>query len=155
MFLFTNFENMPLPFSKSKVYFFFQQIKFTLTKRTALKKHIELIFRKEGKTLKSINYIFCTDKALLKINRQFLSHDFYTDIITFDLSESKKIQAEIYISVDRVRDNAIHLGTSFKSELHRVIFHGALHLCGYKDKSKVEQAKMRVEEDFYLHSYSI
>ena len=144
---------MPIPFSKSKVYFFFQEVKFTFTKRTALKKYIELIFRKEGKKLKSINYIFCSDKALLKINSQFLSHDFYTDIITFDLSESKEIQAEIYISIDRVRDNAASHGTAFQSELYRVIFHGVLHLCGFKDKNKAEQAKMREKEDYYIQSY--
>lgn len=141
---------MPLSFSKSKVYFFFQGVKFTLTKRTVLKKYIESIFRKEGKSLKSINYIFCTDKALLEINCQFLSHDFYTDIITFDLSESKEIQAEIYISIDRVKENAVQLGIPFKSELQRVIFHGVLHLCGYRDKTREDQARMREKEDFYI-----
>lgn len=101
----------------------------------------------------SINYIFCTDNALLKINRQFLNHDFYTDIITFDLSESTSVRAEVYISVDRVKDNAQEIGVSFKSEVHRVIFHGALHLCGYKDKSKKEKEKMRRKEEFYLKKY--
>ena len=90
---------------------------------------------------------------MLEINRQFLTHDFYTDIITFDLSETNAIQAEIYISVDRVRDNALKLGVSFKSELHRVIFHGVLHLCGYKDKTKGEKEKMRDKEEFYLARY--
>jgi len=91
---------------------------------------------------------------LLEINQQFLNHDFYTDIITFDLSEKDSTQAEIYISIDRVKDNAKSLGTSFKSEIHRVIFHGALHLCGYKDKPGVEQVKMRQKEEFYLSKYS-
>ncbi len=109
----------------------------------------------EGKEIESVNYIFCTDKALLNINQQFLSHDFYTDIITFDLSDSKAIQAEIYISVDRVKENAQNLGVSFKSELHRVIFHGVLHLCGYRDK-KVEEIKgMRRKEEFYLKKYGL
>ena len=139
--------------SKSKVYFFYQGVKSGLQSRTKLKKFIELIFKKEGRPLLSINYIFCTDKALLEINKQFLKHDFYTDIITFDLSESDEIAAEIYISVDRVRDNASLLGVSFKSELHRVIFHGALHLCGYSDKTKDQKAEMRGKEDFYLLSY--
>jgi len=80
-------------------------------------------------------------------------HDFYTDIITFDLSESRAIIAEIYISIDRVKDNSISLGTSFKSELHRVIFHGALHLCGFRDKTKEEKGKMREKEDFFLKKY--
>ncbi|MEO5947660.1 MAG: rRNA maturation RNase YbeY [Chitinophagaceae bacterium] len=139
--------------SKSKVYFFSQGVKLTLQSRTRLKGFIESIFNKEGKRLSSINYIFCTDKALLEINKQFLKHDFYTDIITFDLSESAEITAEIYISVDRVRDNAKNLGVSFKSELLRVIFHGALHLSGYKDKTKLEKADMSEKEDHYLNKY--
>ena len=139
--------------SKSKVYFFFQGAKANLANRTKLKKYIQLIFKKEGKQLESINYIFCSDKALLEINRQYLNHDFFTDIITFDLSESNKVRAEIYISVDRVKENALDLGVSIKSELHRVIFHGVLHLCGYKDKNSLEKEKMRAKEEFYLTGY--
>ena len=144
---------MPLSTSKSKVCFFFQGVKVSLDNRTQLKKYVESIFKKEGKKLFSINYIFCTDKAVLEINRQFLAHDFYTDIITFDLSDSDATQAEIYISVDRVKDNAAELGISFKSELHRVIFHGVLHLCGYKDKKKKDIEEMRSKEEFYLLKY--
>ncbi|MDZ4806853.1 MAG: rRNA maturation RNase YbeY [Bacteroidota bacterium] len=144
---------MPLTSSKSKVCFFFPRVKVNLTNRTQLKKYVQSIFKKEGRQLQSINYIFCTDKAVLAINRQFLSHDFYTDIITFNLSDSNAIQAEIYISVDRVKDNATQLGVSFKSELHRVIFHGVLHLCGYRDKNRVETKEMRSKEEFYLHKY--
>jgi probable rRNA maturation factor len=139
--------------SQSKVCFFYQGVKVTLQHRTRLKNYILSIFKKEGKKLLSINYIFCTDKALLEINRQFLSHDFYTDIITFDLSDANEVQAEIYISVDRVKDNAKKLGVSFKSEMHRVIFHGVLHLCGYKDKSKQDKEQMRRMENFYLSKY--
>lgn len=139
--------------SKSKVCFFFQGVKPVLTNRTELKRYIQSIFKKEGKELDSINYIFCTDKDLLEINRKFLSHDFYTDIITFDLSETNKIQAEIYISTDRVKENAFQLGISFKSELHRVIFHGVLHLCGYKDKSKEQKVEMRSKEEFYIKHF--
>jgi rRNA maturation RNase YbeY len=141
--------------SKSKVYFFFQNVKVNLPDRGLLKQFIQSIFRKEKKPLNSINYIFCTDQDLLKINRQFLDHDFYTDIITFDLSETGTIKAEIYISIDRVKENAVQLGVSFKSELHRVIFHGVLHLCGYKDKSKLEKEKMKSKEDFYIKKYGI
>jgi rRNA maturation RNase YbeY len=144
---------MPLSSSKSKVCFFFQGVKVNLPNRTQLKKHIQSIFKIEGKKLQSINYIFCTDRAVLEINRQFLAHDFYTDIITFDLSESEAIQAEIYISVDRVKDNATQLGVFFNSELHRVIFHGVLHLCGYKDKNKEQKLVIRGIEDFYLTRY--
>ncbi len=146
---------MPLSTSKSKICFFFQGVKINLVNRTQLKKYIGSIFKKEGKNLQFANYIFSTDKAVLEINRQFLSHDFYTDIITFDLSDSNAIQAEIYISVDRVKDNAAQLGVSFKLELHRVIFHGVLHLCGYKDKNKGEIEKMRNREEFYLNKYCL
>jgi probable rRNA maturation factor len=140
----------PIPPS---IRFFFQAVKPSLQHRRELKKYLKSIFTKEGKVVKSINYVFCSDKALLEINRQFLSHDFYTDIITFDLSESKAVQAEIYISIDRVRDNGAQLGISFKVELHRVIFHGALHLCGYNDRSKTEKVKMRSLEDAHLNKY--
>jgi rRNA maturation RNase YbeY len=136
-----------------KILFFFQDLKVTLENRQGLKKYLESIFKREGRKLGSINYVFCTDKALLGINRQFLSHDFYTDILTFDLSNTDSVQAEIYISVDRVRENAGQLGISLKSELHRVIFHGVLHLCGFKDKKKGENQKMRKKEEFYLREY--
>ena len=91
---------------------------------------------------------------MLNINRQFLNHDYYTDIITFNLSGSKRqIEGEVYISIDRVKDNAAILSQSIKQELHRVIFHGALHLCGYKDKSKYDIDKMRKMEDKYLKAF--
>lgn len=151
--MFTNFENMISP-SQSKVCFFFDAVKVTLTNRRELKHFIEHLFRKEGKKLLSLNYVFCSDKKLLQVNQDYLKHDYYTDIITFDLSEtSASIAGEIYISVDRVRDNAKQLGVSFRSELHRVIFHGALHLCGYSDKSQNEKTVMRRKEDLYLSKY--
>ena len=137
----------------TRIYFFFEQKNFSLENRSVLKNFIESIFKKERKRLFSINYIFCSDKRLLQINRQFLNHDFYTDIITFDLSQADSTQAEIYISIDRVRDNAKSLNTSFKSELHRVVFHGALHLCGFRDKTKGEKTKMREREGYYLNLY--
>lgn len=141
--------------SKYKVRFFFDQKGFTLENRSRLKSFIETLFKSERKQLSAINYIFCSDRRLLEINQQFLNHDYFTDIITFDLSEGKATEAEIYISVDRVRENAKGLGGSFKSEFHRVIFHGALHLCGYKDKKLVDIKKMREKESFYLNKYGI
>jgi rRNA maturation RNase YbeY len=141
--------------SKSKVCFFFQEVKASLANRSVLKKFIESVFKKEGKGLESLNYIFCSDKTLLEINRRYLKHDFFTDIITFDLSETKSCRAEIYISIDRVRENARKLEVSFNSELHRVIFHGVLHLCGYNDKTKTERNRIRVKEDHYLYNYSL
>lgn len=125
-----------------------------LRDRTRLKQFLRSLFKKEGRRLSELQYIFCSDKYLLEINREYLGHDFYTDIITFDLSEpNQPIKAEIYISVARVRENAPEFGVSVRNELHRVIFHGALHLCGYEDKSKQEQEKMRQLEEKYLRAY--
>lgn len=139
--------------SKSKIYFFFQT-QVNLRDRTRLKRFIESIFQKEKKKLSSLNYIFCTDKQVLEINRQYLKHDFYTDIITFELSPPMQpIEGEIYISIDRVKDNARGLNEKLNKELHRVIFHGALHLCGYSDKGKKEILKMRGKEDECLQKY--
>lgn len=100
-----------------------------------------------------MQYVFCSDEYLLEINRQYLQHDFYTDIISFELGDSFVTEGEIYISVDRIRENAGILGKTIKEELHRVIFHGALHLCGYKDKLKKDQLEMRKKEDRYLQKY--
>lgn len=116
-----------------------------------LKKFIALIFATEKKNFTSLNYIFCSDNYLLGINQSFLKHDYFTDIITFNLSEIKtNIEGEIYISLDRVKDNAEMLQTKEVDELLRVIFHGALHLCGYNDKKKAEQLLIRKMEDYYL-----
>ena len=140
--------------SLSKVCFFFEQKGFALKNRTSLKAFIESIFRKEKKKLGSVNFIFCSDKRLLDINREFLQHDFYTDVITFDLSTSKKeTEAEVYLSVDRIKENAKLAGVTFTEEIHRVIFHGALHLCGYKDKKSTEIDLMRQAENKYLNLY--
>ena len=136
--------------TQSPIRFFFENKSVSLRNRTRLKTFIESLFKREGKKVESVNYIFCSDKRILEINQQFLKHDYYTDIITFDLSESTKITAEIYISLDRVRDNAKTQATTLQSELHRVIFHGALHLCGYGDKTKAEVKVMRGREEMYL-----
>ncbi|HLP36780.1 rRNA maturation RNase YbeY [Lacibacter sp.] len=139
----------------ARVNFFYQDVKFSFSNRTELKGFLKKLFLKEGYKLSELNIIFCTDEALLQINRNFLQHDFYTDIITFPLSTaSQPIQAELYISIDRVRDNARQVATSFKDELHRVIFHGCLHLAGYGDKSSQQIKKMREREDHYLRLYA-
>lgn len=129
-------------------------IEVPLRERIRLKSFLPTLFRKEKKQLAELQYIFCSDPYLLDINKQYLKHNYYTDIITFDLSErGQPINAEIYISVDRVRDNARSFGNTLKNELHRVIFHGALHLCGYKDKSQQDEKLMRKMEDQYLKLY--
>lgn len=124
-----------------------------LKERTRLKSFLINLFKKEGQALNSIDYIFCSDSELLEINKHFLHHDDLTDIITFNLSDNSKIVGEIYISVDRVKENAFDLGLHPYLELHRVIFHGALHLCGYNDKSEDEKIVMRNKEDENLSAY--
>lgn len=141
--------------TQSPIRFFFENKSVSLRDRTRLKAFIKTLFKREGKKLDSVNYIFCSDKRILEINRQFLNHDYYTDIITFDLSESAQITAEIYISLDRVRDNAKTQATTLQSELHRVIFHGALHLCGYGDKTKAEVKVMRGKEESLLRGWKM
>ena len=126
---------------------------FNLKERTRLKSFLFSLLKKQGRPVDSLTIIFCSDKYLLDLNKSFLAHDYYTDIITFDLSESKLLTAEIYISVDRVKDNAVKFERTIKEELHRVIFHGVLHLCGYKDKSPGDQKKMRAMENQTLAAY--
>ena len=128
---------------------------FIFKQKENLKIFIETIFLKEKKKLAEINYVFCTDAMLLEINQNFLQHDYYTDIITFGLSEKNQpIEAEIYISIDRVKENAKDLHITYQQEMLRVLFHGALHLCGYKDKSKADIKLMRTKEDFYIKLYN-
>jgi probable rRNA maturation factor len=139
---------------KVPVHFHFLKNDFSLVNRNKLKIFINTLFKKEKKSLAQINYIFCSDNFLLKINQDYLQHNFYTDIITFDLSERKnEIIGEIYISIDRVKENAQTFKSTINKELHKVIFHGALHLCGYKDKSIKEIKIMRQKEEEYLLLY--
>lgn len=125
-----------------------------LRNRKKLKIFLESLSKKENTRLAEITYIFCSDAFLLKMNKQFLQHDFYTDIISFEISNDPlgKV-AEIYISTDRVKENAKIFKTSITSELHRVIFHGILHICGYKDKTKDQKNIMSAKEDYYLSTY--
>jgi len=126
---------------------------FNFKNKKQLKLSIKALFEKEGKVLSSLNYIFCSDEYLLQINKDFLQHDYYTDIITFPLSEKgMPIEAELYISLDRIKDNAKANTTSTREETLRVIFHGALHLCGYKDKHRKDIATMRAKEAEYIKS---
>lgn len=107
--------------------------------------------RRYGKKVEMLDITLCTDEYLLNLNKQHLNHDYYTDILTFDLSVLPDlIQGELYISIERVKDNASQLNISWVDELHRVIVHGVLHLCGFDDKDEVSEVKMRQEEDVLL-----
>jgi len=136
------------------VAFAYADRKLALQQKNTIKAFVAELFKAEKQKLAHLQYVFCSDDYLLEINRSFLQHDYYTDIITFGLSQpNSPIEGEIYISTDRVKDNAESLGISFKEEMLRVIFHGALHLCGYKDKKKSEIALMRSKEEYYLRLF--
>jgi probable rRNA maturation factor len=125
--------------------------KFPLKGRKILKDFLLSIFKQEDKNVDEVNYIFCSDDYLLQLNQQHLQHDFFTDIITFPFHEDHEdIKADIFISIERVADNADLLNIDFNEELLRVMIHGALHLCSYGDKTKSELAQMRNLEDKYL-----
>lgn len=137
-----------------KVQFYFLDRNPVLKDRKKLKTLLSKLFNMEKTQLGNLSYIFCSDKHLLGINKDFLKHDFYTDVITFDLSASKdEVEGEVYMSIDRIKENAKQLQVSFNNEFHRVMFHGALHLCGYKDKTNEEVINMRTAEDKYLKLY--
>lgn len=138
--------NMPIP-----VFFFEEDIQFKPKNKAKLREWIKATVIAEGYKLKELNYIFCSDEYLIGINRQYLNHDTYTDIITFDNSEQEGvIVGDIFISVDRIRENAIEFSGNETDELHRVIIHGALHLLGYKDKTNADKTLMTGKENFYL-----
>ncbi|HET6722634.1 MAG TPA: rRNA maturation RNase YbeY [Chitinophagaceae bacterium] len=139
---------------KKNIHFFFDGSKPRLPNRAKLKQFLRFIFKSEGIELDSINFIFSTDQEVHRINKKFLGHDYLTDIVTFSLArKGNPVIADVYISIDRVRENAILQGEPFQRELHRVIFHGALHLCGYNDKLKSQTKEMRRREDHYLSGY--
>lgn len=122
--------------------------------RTKLKAFINQQCLKEGVHIKTLQYVFCSDQFLLDINTRYLNHNFYTDIISFDLSDKKgQLVGDVYISIDRVKENAKTGGQLYMHELLRVIFHGALHFCGYKDKKPVDVKRMRSMEDKWLKAY--
>lgn len=123
---------------------------FSLDNEAQLSDWIVSVISKEGYKLEEINYIFCDDDYLLKLNVEFLNHDTLTDIISFDYSVGKIIQGDIYISIERVKDNAIDFKVSTLEELYRVMVHGVLHYCGYNDKSESEERLMRQKENHYL-----
>ena len=122
--------------------------------RTVLKKFILKIFKEQGFRVERINYVFCSDNYLLTLNQNHLAHNTYTDILTFHYSEnSQPVLSDIFISIDRIRENARVYNVSFLEELYRVIIHGALHLCDYDDKKKEDSSVMRSMENEYLRRY--
>ena len=128
------------------VSFFNEDVPKPSLKYTGVKKWLTSEIENMGFVVGNINYIFCSDEYLLEMNRKHLEHDYYTDIITFDYCEDKEISGDMYISVDRIKENSVLLGTG-DSEIYRVIIHGVLHLCGYEDDTDEETEAMRQKED--------
>ncbi|MBI3221003.1 MAG: rRNA maturation RNase YbeY [Bacteroidetes bacterium] len=133
------------------IQFFSEDISFTLAKPRRTSNWIKRIAQKEKREVRDVSYIFCSDVYLLELNQQYLNHNTLTDIITFDYSEgAKQLEGEIYISIDRVKENAEKFKVSFQDELDRVMIHGVLHLIGYKDKKPADKALMRKKEEASL-----
>jgi probable rRNA maturation factor len=135
------------------IHFCTEDITFSLKEKLKHKAWLNEVAKQEGKKILELTYVFCSDEYLLQINQEYLNHDTLTDIVTFDNSEDpKKIEGDIFISIERVRENGNKLGTS-ETELERVMVHGLLHLLGYKDKKKEDKALMTEREDFYIKQY--
>jgi len=128
-----------------------EDISFELDKKPAIISWLSYSINNEGKIPGEISYIFCSDEYLHKMNVEHLDHDTLTDIITFDYCDDNHVNGDMFISVDRIKDNANDFGVSFEDELHRVMVHGVMHLCGYKDKTTEDQKVMSAKEDFYLN----
>lgn len=136
------------------IHFFEEDIRFTLLNKTKIKNWLKLIASKEGFQIGELNYIFCSDEYLYEINKEYLQHETYTDIITFDNSETKSIiEGDIYISIERVKENAASHHQVFEEELLRVLSHGVFHLCGYLDNSSSEKKLMRSKENGAIDLY--
>jgi probable rRNA maturation factor len=126
--------------------------KYIIKEKRKINSWIKLCIAEEGKKINTISFNLCSDEYILQLNNEALQHDYYTDIITFELNEKNEpIEGDIYISIDRVKDNAKTLNIQFITELQRVLIHGVLHLCGYKDKSTKEEKQMREKENYYLN----
>ena len=127
-----------------------EQINFSISVENAVANWLRDVCISEGKNLAEVSYIFCSDDYLLEMNRQYLNHDYYTDVITFDYCEADDVSGDVFISIDRVSENAQSVGVSESEELHRVMVHGLLHLFGYHDKEAADKQQMTAKEDFYL-----
>lgn len=134
-----------------EITFFSEGIRFGLSNEEAIRRWILSVLEIEDSAAGEINYIFCHDDYLLDLNKEYLGHDAYTDIVTFDLGEDESITGDIFISIDRVKENAEELGVPFENELQRVVVHGILHLLGYGDKTEAQKKKMRAKEDECLN----
>lgn len=134
-----------------KINFYNEDCDFTLKGKAAMRGKIKQLVENEGAKLGYLSVIFCSDRKILEVNKNYLKHDYFTDIITFDYREAENVQGDLFISVETVAENARKYGVTFEQELTRVIIHGVLHIVGYNDKTPEEQAIMRQKEDFYIN----
>ncbi len=149
-----DFPNLPDELPESPVSFYFEDLTFDLPKETSLAEWLASIATVEQKALTEVNFIFCSDEHLRSINVEYLAHDYYTDVITFPYADDA-VHGDVFISAERVRDNAATLGVTFEAELCRVMAHGVLHLAGYDDKTPEKKLEMTAREDFFLRSCPI
>lgn len=133
------------------IQFFSEEVAFKLPNKKRVAEWISLCINKKNKDLGALNFIFCSDLYLLEVNQQYLNHDTFTDVITFNYVSEKTISGDIFISIDRVKENALTMGVDFNEELKRVLIHGVLHLIGYSDKTREEALEIRAQEDFCLN----
>jgi probable rRNA maturation factor len=136
------------------IQYFNEDIAFPKVKKRITSSWIKQVISIEEKRVGDISFIFCSDEYLLDVNIKYLNHDYYTDIITFDNVEGNVINGDIFISIDRVKENSIEFETRFDNEIHRIIIHGVLHLLGYKDKIKKDKHLMTIKEDIYLKLFN-
>jgi probable rRNA maturation factor len=141
----------------NQIHFFSEKISYSVRQKGQIREWISKAVKQERHALGELNFIICSDTYLRSVNKKFLNHDYFTDIITFPYSEpgSKEISGDIYISIDRVRQNAKDYGVSVSEELHRVMIHGVLHLCGYDDHTPDQKAMMRKREDYWLKKLNL
>jgi rRNA maturation RNase YbeY len=132
------------------LHFHTEDISFQLNDKKAIRRWLNDCAKAENHKINQLNYIFCSDNYLLEINKKYLNHDFYTDVVSFDYSENDQVSGDIYISYPRVKENARDFSIPIKEELQRVMIHGLLHLLGYADKSTSQKVTMKSKEDFYL-----
>lgn len=139
----------------AQITFHSEDISYTLPDKALFRRWIAETASEYGKSIGQLAFVFCSDAYLLEINKQYLQHDYFTDIITFDYSEGDKIVGDIFISIDRVKDNACENNVDNKTEMQRVVIHGILHLCGLKDKTKSDAQNMRKSEEKALSKFPL
>jgi rRNA maturation RNase YbeY len=137
------------------IYFYNEDVKYVLVSKQKIRSWLLSVIEQEQKEVGIVSYIFCSDNYLLEMNKQYLEASYYTDVITFDYTEGSSVSGDIFISVDRVKENAKLYGQKYFQEMLRVILHGVLHLCGYKDKRKQEIEQMRAKENYYLQKIGL